>query len=152
MGADLQTLAYFSRNVSGQTGEMPVALDHILEASRRNNAEQGITGALLYTDGWFAQVIEGPGSAVETVFEWIVLDDRHTDIRVLYLKAIEERSFASWSMAFAGSVDAAALAGPGDEAQGGSTASAQPAIAHHLVATLQKLVLNAAPSTSSAGL
>lgn len=143
MGSDLQTLAYFSRNVSGQSGEMPVALDHILQASRRNNVERGITGALLYSDGWFAQVIEGPQSAVELVFEWIVLDDRHTDIRVLYLKEIDERSFGSWSMAFAGSVDTAALAQTGGETPQGPNEAVRPAIGHHLVATLQKLIIEA---------
>lgn len=147
MSSDLQTLAYFSRNMSALTGEMPIELDHILRVSRLNNLEHGITGALLYTDGWFAQVIEGPQSAVELVFEWIVLDHRHTDIRVLYLKEIDERSFGQWSMAFAGSVAAADLTKPCSVMPQAHNDRAGPAIGQHLIATLQKLIAG----TSSQG-
>ena len=41
----------------------------ILSASRRNNAADDITGALLFSDTNFAQVLEGPRAAVERLYE-----------------------------------------------------------------------------------
>ena len=149
MGSDLHTLAYFSRNISGRVGDQADALDNILRVSRRNNLERGVTGALLFTDGWFAQVLEGPQAAVELIFEWIVLDSRHTDIRVLYLRETEQRSFGQWSMAFAGSVDAAALAQRGGAMRQATDNGVQPGIGQHLIATLQKLIAETSPRSDN---
>lgn len=109
MESELHTLAYFSRNALGQEGVPTDEIERILHVARRNNLDQGITGALLYSDGCFAQVLEGPLSAVEAIFEKIELDARHRDVKILYFKPLDKRSFGEWSMAFAGSVDAAAL-------------------------------------------
>lgn len=151
MSVDLYTLAYFSRNLVADDGKLAVELDHILEVSRRHNADNDITGALLISDGWFAQVLEGPQLAVEELFEQIVRDRRHDDIRVLYLREIDKRSFGSWSMAFAGSVDAAELAERGSVVTQVPTQTDQPGIGHHLVSVLQKLIGEAAPKEADAG-
>lgn len=109
MQTELHTLAYFSRKALGQKGDPTAEIEGILNVARRNNHDHGITGALLYSNGCFAQVLEGPLSAVEAVFEKIELDARHHDVKILYFKPLATRSFGGWSMAFAGSVDAAAL-------------------------------------------
>lgn len=74
-------------------------LDPIYEASRHNNAIDGITG-LLVSDGYrFVQVLEGPHASVEAAFVRIALDPRHRDIDVLSDADVLEREFGGWSMA-----------------------------------------------------
>ena len=109
METDLHTLAYFSRSALARQGDTAPEIERILHVARRNNDDQGITGALLYSDGCFAQVLEGPLAAVEAIFEKIELDARHRDVAILHFKPIEKRCFGEWSMAFAGSIDPDAL-------------------------------------------
>ena len=72
----------------------------ILHVSRRNNQTGPITGLLLYKDGNFMQVLEGPEEAVREIFGKILKDTRHTDITVLSTDPIKERQFSDWKMAF----------------------------------------------------
>jgi hypothetical protein len=109
MQTELFTLAYFSRNTLQHSDDVPAEIEHILHAARRNNEARGITGALLYSEGCFGQVLEGPLSEVEAIFEKIELDHRHRDVKVLHFKPVNRRSFGQWSMAFAGTADPDAL-------------------------------------------
>jgi len=103
MTQPLYSLSYFSRNaIGGSAAEMHAGIADILAASRRNNARNGVSGALIFSDGCFAQVLEGPRDEVEQVFETVQCDPRHSDVTVLHLHAIERRSFGDWSMAFGG--------------------------------------------------
>ncbi|MDT7949993.1 MAG: BLUF domain-containing protein [Acetobacteraceae bacterium] len=77
----------------------PTELDRILATSRRNNAAAGVTGALIYNRGIFAQTLEGSFDAVQTVFERIQSDLRHDEIVVLQAEPVEERLFGAWAMA-----------------------------------------------------
>ncbi len=76
-----------------------VLLD-ILRASRRNNPAVGVTGALLYAEGNFMQVLEGPAEAVESVYLRVRRDDRHRGVLTLIDAAVAERAFPDWSMGF----------------------------------------------------
>lgn len=104
MSEPLYTLSYFSRNVieNQDVAEVTREIEAILVTARRSNAARGITGALLYSAGCFAQVLEGPLSEVEALFERIQLDPRHRDVKVLQFHPLDRRSFGDWSMAFAG--------------------------------------------------
>lgn len=75
-------------------------LDEILEASRRNNRRDGITGMLLYADGNFMQAVEGPEEAIERLFARLELDPRHRDVIVIGRFPITEREFGQWAMGF----------------------------------------------------
>jgi hypothetical protein len=100
------------------------ALDQILTSARRNNAAAAVTGALLHNHGFFAQVLEGPWEAVQTVFERILLDPRHREVVVLEALETDHRVFADWAMAYteprntgaAGQILSSALANPADRA------------------------------------
>ena len=106
MNQQLFRLAYFSRNaIVGTADLLTIEVQDILEASRRNNREIQVTGALLYNRSCFAQVLEGPLSSVERTFERIQRDTRHSEVTVLELTQAETREFPAWSMAFAGRVD-----------------------------------------------
>ena len=76
----------------------PDDLARILAVSRRNNARDGVTGALLYSDGKVLQAIEGPETAVNDTFERVREDTRHRGVVMLYRGSAEERSFPDWSM------------------------------------------------------
>ena len=75
-------------------------LQELLEQARANNAQRGITGLLLYHQGRFMQLIEGPTEAVMNLYERIEQDPRHGDASKLADKQVEVRSFPGWSMAF----------------------------------------------------
>lgn len=76
------------------------ALEHLLEECRRFNSEHDITGMLLYRDGRFIQVLEGPRAAVESLAARIEGDQRHHDVRILLTEPISQRSFADWTMGY----------------------------------------------------
>ena len=99
----LHRVLYCSRNlIPGAPGAVAADIGRILAVSRRNNARDGITGGLLFSDGCFAQVLEGPLHAVESAFERIQCDERHSDVTVLQSGPIATRDFPEWTMAFAG--------------------------------------------------
>lgn len=103
MSDTLYQLVYYSRNeTSGDDAGFDAEVKSILEASRRNNEAVGITGALLFNAGVFAQVLEGPLEAVEATFERIQQDARHGDVSLLALEPIARRSFTNWAMGFVG--------------------------------------------------
>ncbi len=100
---DIHRLVYTSRNlIPGTEDEQVAIVSQILETSQRNNGKVGVTGALLFNSGSFAQVLEGPRVAVEATFERIQRDPRHSDVSVLQCEPVESRGFPTWSMAFIG--------------------------------------------------
>jgi blue light- and temperature-responsive anti-repressor len=94
-------LVYASRSLVPED-RVPVELPRILDAARRGNAAQGITGALLFSADGFVQALEGPMAAVERTFERIQCDPRHAEVVVLEAGPVPARDFAGWSMACAG--------------------------------------------------
>jgi Sensors of blue-light using FAD len=76
----------------------PAVLEPILEQSRANNPKAGITGLLCYRDDIFVQVLEGGRDAVCELYNTIVRDDRHKDVRLLSYEEIHERRFSNWTM------------------------------------------------------
>ena len=70
---------YLSQSKLDWTDE---AIDHLLERSKQNNATRGITGAMIYANGYFMQLIEGPQNEVETLYSAIEADTRHSVLRL----------------------------------------------------------------------
>jgi hypothetical protein len=83
-------------------------LIQLLETSRQNNAKIGVTGMLLYKDGNFMQLIEGPEEAVRALHAKISIDPRHRGLMTLLQGHQENREFQDWAMGFQ-SLDAAGL-------------------------------------------
>lgn len=75
-------------------------LDALLEKSRRNNRQDGISGMLLYRDGDFLQVLEGPEAAVRATYARIGRDRRHGGVILLDESHVEQRAFRDWAMGF----------------------------------------------------
>jgi hypothetical protein len=103
MSDDLYRLVYYSRNaISGDANALAGAITSILAKSQANNQRVGVTGALMFNSGCFAQVLEGSRSAVEEVFERIQQDERHGDVSLLEFDPAPSRAFENWSMGFVG--------------------------------------------------
>ncbi len=92
---------YCSQNyLAGMPETYSNNIQDILAASRKNNARDGVTGGLLFSEGCFAQVLEGSLVMVEGAFERIQCDQRHRRVTVLQSGSIAARDFPDWSMAF----------------------------------------------------
>ena len=74
------------------------AISELLGVSRRNNARDGLTGALAVNDGWFLQVVEGSATALDRLLRRLAEDPRHTDLEVLSRRPVSGRLFPDWSM------------------------------------------------------
>lgn len=106
MSSGLIRVAYISSNaIELDSDAMIDAINDILVVSQENNKKVGVTGALLFNQGFFGQILEGPTEAVEETFERIQNDDRHHSVTLLDAKPITELSFNNWSMGFVGADD-----------------------------------------------
>ena len=73
----------------------------LLCKARRNNAEKGISGLLLYGYGNFIQLLEGPKDIVSDLYHSRISNDpRHREVVMLHAGFTTKRSFKHWSMAF----------------------------------------------------
>ncbi|RZK36439.1 MAG: BLUF domain-containing protein [Hymenobacter sp.] len=72
----------------------------LLMQARALNERKHITGALVYGDGQFMQIMEGEEDMIRDLYERVVRDPRHHDVRKLVDRSVAKRSFAQWSMAF----------------------------------------------------
>ncbi len=79
-------------------GVQPDALADIGEMSRRNNARDGLTGALLHDNRVFLQLIEGEHDPIARCFLRIAQSPLHDGIRVIAFADRDVRLFARWSM------------------------------------------------------
>ncbi len=70
----------------------------ILTTAEEKNTQNDITGAFVFADCRFAQILEGPRPAVSSTFERILLDDRHSGVCLVEFIECAERIFADWSM------------------------------------------------------
>ena len=58
-------------------------LEEILADARTGNQARNVTGALIYVDGVFFQIIEGDKDVVQNLMANIVRDSRHHSVKVL---------------------------------------------------------------------
>lgn len=86
---------------SKAVGAMTVAdLQAILEDARAGNERRQITGALVYADGAFLQILEGAKDSVQELMHSIAADSRHTDVKVFHEAEVDHRLFGAWTMAY----------------------------------------------------
>ena len=81
----------------------------LLNYSRRNNATLGLTGALMYHAGFFAQCLEGPVEVVDALLEQITRDERHKNFAIVSEQTTTRRAFPRWFMGGAAILDSNAL-------------------------------------------
>lgn len=96
-------LVYISRSTfvpEKLTGGIQPNIARILLKSRANNEKNGLVGVLYFGDNNFFQCLEGEQAAVETLYEKLLLDPRHKDLKTIVKKPIDELSFTNWSMKY----------------------------------------------------
>ncbi|BCM24531.1 BLUF domain-containing protein [Methyloradius palustris] len=102
---NLIQIIYISRSIfpsSDAFGGLDPNVARILAKSRTNNRKEGLVGVLYFGDGCFFQCLEGEQEAVEKLYQTLLEDPRHKDLKLLSRKEISERSFPDWSMKFVG--------------------------------------------------
>lgn len=98
LGTNVYQLLYRSRYTSRPS---EAQLRELLALARLHNSRAQITGLLLYSDGLFVQVLEGPEDEVRQLYARIRADSRHTQVETVSEGLLPRRQFAEWSMAFA---------------------------------------------------
>ncbi len=83
-------IAYVSRAAAGLT--TPDALEIARGAAERNR-RRGLTGALLFADGHFVQVLEGETLCVRDRIEAIAADPRHHAMDLRLARHVHDRLF-----------------------------------------------------------
>ena len=78
-----------------------VTLPPLLRKARLHNERTRLGGLLLYANGEFMQVLEGPEPALSELYARIQADPRHYAVRTLAYGPIAERAFPDWRMAYA---------------------------------------------------
>lgn len=73
----------------------------IARHASRNNRALDVTGILLFSDGVVFQVLEGEKEIVQTLYDRIKHDQRHSSVMLLISRETETREFPNWSMGFA---------------------------------------------------
>ena len=79
--------------------ERDTVLAEIFDIARANNKNADITGALLITDHYFVQALEGDETAVRSLYEHISEDQRHENVMVVDERSVDSRIFGQWAMA-----------------------------------------------------
>jgi hypothetical protein len=103
---EMYRITYISKSeINGDLTAIKQQVESILSSATQNNPELGITGALLYSGGYFCQVIEGEEDNIEELYETIQMDARHSEVTILNYEAVDDRIFTNWAMAFAGIED-----------------------------------------------
>lgn len=93
-------LLYTSVLNAGQSAEPPEQIARKIAAtSAELNRQADLTGSLVFVDGTFIQILEGPLAEVEKTFERICCDFRHVDVRLIDVVNVSDRLFADWDMA-----------------------------------------------------
>ena len=78
----------------------PKDVESILDVAREKNRELGLTGFLCFDGKVFVQWIEGPRSAVNLLYQSIMVDWRHENLTLLDYCEVDERTFPDWDMGF----------------------------------------------------
>jgi len=124
-------------------------LGEIFSVARPKNKKLGVTGALLLTDGWFVQVLEGQEQPVRDLYQRIATDPRHDAVELLQTMTVGERVFARWAMAKVaedGEADIPLIAG----ARGATAAAARETTAEQqTVLDMMRLMARGADAASA---
>ncbi|UOQ53398.1 BLUF domain-containing protein [Hymenobacter cellulosivorans] len=97
LDTSIYQILYRSQTVQPLTHE---GLQEILYYSQQYNAEHQITGLLLYSEGRFVQVLEGPEAEVRTLYARIQADTRHRQVVTVGEGPMPDRRFGEWTMGF----------------------------------------------------
>ena len=85
-----------------QADERERELRDIVSTTMRNNGWLQLSGALVYSQTRFTQLIEGPAGSVDLMMSRIMADPRHANIRIISRDRRRDRRLLSWKLAYSG--------------------------------------------------
>ncbi len=97
----LSSLLYISRSTI-PPGEAEAVVTQIVAEAAARNPSSGLTGALLFTGTYFAQVLEGKAAAIDRLMAVVERDPRHDRVLIVDRGPLAARCFTDWSMAYFG--------------------------------------------------
>ncbi|NNE01966.1 MAG: BLUF domain-containing protein [Eudoraea sp.] len=90
-------LTYRSKAIEDIT---PNSIYEIVKVANEFNPTVGITGCLVFDNGYFIQILEGEKEVVEELYFKIKQDKRHSFASVLSKDFTAKRFFDKWDMAY----------------------------------------------------
>ena len=75
-------------------------IEDILKTARNFNSKNDVSGCLVFSKGYFIQLLEGSKDTIKELMDNIDRDKRHTDIDILSEGEMEKRIFDTWDMAY----------------------------------------------------
>lgn len=99
----LVQIIYVSRSSfipTTNSGGIEPNVARILAKSRVNNRKNGLVGVLYFGDGCFFQCLEGKETEIDKLYSKLQLDPRHTDLKLISRKQINNLSFTNWAMKY----------------------------------------------------
>jgi hypothetical protein len=95
----MQRLIYSSSRVDDTDANgFSTEFNDIGEVAARKNSELGITGYLICTRNWYAQVLEGEAPVLETLLAKIEKDPRHSNMTLLSRETCSDHIFPNWGL------------------------------------------------------
>ncbi len=91
----LTRFAYMARYVGH---DIRKDLSEIIGVSHRNNVRDDLTGVLVYDDGHFIQLLEGPGHCVTKLMMRVLSDPRAAEVAVLFYELVDQRAIGEFTM------------------------------------------------------
>ncbi len=85
----------------GADSEIDSYVVNILNQSRKNNKNRNLVGALYYGNGCFFQCLEGQKTDIDALYQILLQDPRHKNLKILSSQPIEKIGFSSWEMKYA---------------------------------------------------
>ena len=92
-------LCYASKRIESEYTLLEDLRD-ILVQSREYNQKHNICGVLYYAHGYYFQCLQGTFTSLMTLYDKILQDNRHSEIKLIQHKSIEKKSFEEWSMKY----------------------------------------------------
>lgn len=97
----IDSLLYVSKSLL-QPQAAAKEIEHIVALSQVRNASLDVTGALISTPKFFAQVLEGSPAILDELMASIRRDPRHASVRIVNTLISSRRRFPGYSLAYSG--------------------------------------------------
>lgn len=98
----MMQLVYVSRATFRKEDEL-AALNSIISSSHARCADLNVTGGLIFCNGYFAELLEGPSSSIAELMDATSTSGRHDGLTVLATNGSSGRQMSDWRVAYWGS-------------------------------------------------
>jgi hypothetical protein len=99
----LHRIVFYSKNNIVSAGvSMKELTKDILDSCARYDRHSTLTGALLFNEEYFVQVMEGHRDQISEKMWSLAEDRRHSSMVILGSGRVDRRKFLTWSVGFAG--------------------------------------------------